>query len=181
LLAAADAGPLDELRTAEAQHLRGQITLEQRRGHEAARLLIGAARRLEPLDVVLARETYLQALGAALWAGESEQPGILREIAAAARAAPPGPVPARAADVLLDGLAIRQIEGYTAAAPTLARALKRILALNAGTDIDVGCGMTTLGTPWPSARSASRAVPARSSSCSTRSTSWPGLTSTLAK
>ena len=138
LLAAADAGPPDELRTAEAQHLRGQITLEQRRGHEAARLLIGAARRLEPLDVGLARETYLQALGAALWAGESEQPGILREIAAAARAAPPGPVPARAADVLLDALAIRQIEGHTAAAPTLARALKRILALNAGTDIDVG-------------------------------------------
>jgi DNA-binding CsgD family transcriptional regulator len=138
LLAAADAGPPDELRTAEAQHLRGQVTLEQRRGHEAARLLIGAARRLESLDVGLARETYLQALGAALWAGESEQPGILREIAAAASTAPPGPVPARAADVLLDGLAIRQMEGHTAAAPTLARALQDILALNAGTDIDVG-------------------------------------------
>ena len=138
LLAAAAAGPPDELRTAEAQHLRGQIALEQRRGHEATRLLIGAARRLEPLDVGLARETYLQALGAALWAGESEQPGMLREIAAASRLAPPGPVPARAADVLLGGLAIRQIEGHTAAAPTLARALREILALNAGTDIDVG-------------------------------------------
>ena len=138
LLAAADAGPPDELRTAEAQHLRGQITLEQRRGHEAARLLIGAARRLEPLDVGLARETYLQALGAAIWAGESEQPGILREVAAAARAAPTGPEPLRASDVLLDAFAIRLMEGHTAAAPTLARALKRILALDAGTDIDVG-------------------------------------------
>ena len=108
LLAATDAGPPDELRTAEAQHLRGQIALEQRRGHEAARLLIGAARRLEPLDVGLARETYLQALGAALWAGESEQPGMLREIAAAARLAPPGPVPARAVDVLLERLAMRR-------------------------------------------------------------------------
>ena len=138
LLAAADAGPPDELRTAEAQHLRGLITLEQRRGHEAARLLIGAAGRLETLDVGLARETYLQALGAALWAGESEQPGILRETAAAARTAPPAPVPARAADILLDGLVIRQIEGHAAAAPTMARALREILALNAGTDIDVG-------------------------------------------
>jgi DNA-binding CsgD family transcriptional regulator len=138
LLAAADAGPPDELRTAEALHLHGQITLEQRRGHEAARLLISAARRLEPLDVGLARETYLQALGAALWAGDSEQPGILREIAAAARSAPPALVPARAADVLLDGLAVREIDGHTAAVPALARALQDILALNAGTDIDVG-------------------------------------------
>jgi DNA-binding CsgD family transcriptional regulator len=137
-LLAADAGPPDELRTAEAQHLRGQITLEQRRGHEAARLLVGAARRLEPLDAGLARETYLQALGAAIWAGESEQPGILREVAAAARAAPTGPEPLRASDVLLDAFAIRLIEGHTAAAPTLALALKRILALDAGTDIDVG-------------------------------------------
>ncbi len=63
---------------------------------------------------------------------------MLREIAAVGRLAPPGPVPARAADVLLDGLAIWQIEGHTAAAPTLARALREILALNAGTDIDVG-------------------------------------------
>jgi DNA-binding CsgD family transcriptional regulator len=138
LLAAADAGPPDELRAAEAQHLRGQVALEQRRGHEAARLLIGAAQRLEPLDVGLARETYLQGLGAALWAGESEQPGILREVAAAARTAPSRLVPARAADDLLDGLAIRLTEGHTAAAPTLARAVRGILALNAGTDIDVG-------------------------------------------
>ena len=138
LLVAADAGPPDELRTAEAQHLRGQIALEQRRGHESARLLIGAARRLESLDVGVARETYLQALGAALWAGESEQSGILREVAAAARTAPPAPVPPRAADVLLDGLAIRYVEGHAAAAPTLARALQEVLALNPGTDIDVG-------------------------------------------
>ena len=138
LLAAADAGPPDELRTAEAQHLRGQITLEQRRGHEAARLLIGAARRLEPLDVGLARETYLQALGAALWAGESEQPGILLEIATAARAAPPARYPlARQTSCWTDWLSGRS-RATRRPRPTLARALKRILALNPGTDIDVG-------------------------------------------
>ncbi|HEX6524658.1 MAG TPA: LuxR C-terminal-related transcriptional regulator, partial [Streptosporangiaceae bacterium] len=137
LLAEADAGPPDELRTAEAQHLRGQIALEQRHGHEAARLLVGAARRLEPLDTRSARETHLQALGAAIWAGDSEQPGILREIAAATRAAPPGPMPARAEDVLLDALAIRLLEGHTAAVPALARAQREMLTLNPGTDIDV--------------------------------------------
>src|SRR5262249_4597828 len=50
LLAQAEAGPPDELRDAEAERLRGQITFEQRRGSEAAGLLLGAARRLEPLD-----------------------------------------------------------------------------------------------------------------------------------
>jgi DNA-binding CsgD family transcriptional regulator len=138
LLAAADAGPPDGLRTAEVQHLRGLIALEQRRGHEAARLLVGAARRLEPLDARLARETHLQALGAAIWTGESEQPGILREIAAAARTAPDSPEPPRAEDVLLDAFASRLIEGHAAAVPTLARALRQMLALNPGTDLDVG-------------------------------------------
>ena len=138
LVAAADAGPPDELRAAEAQHLRGQIALEQRRGYEAARLLVGAARRLEPLDARLARETHLQALGAAIWAGESEQPGSLSEIAAATQTAPSGPEPPRAEDILLDALAIRLLEGHTAAVPTLARAQQAMLALNPGADIDVG-------------------------------------------
>ena len=127
LLTAADAGPPDELRVAEAQHLRGQIALEQRRGHEAARLLVGAARQLEPLDTSLAREAHLQALGAAIWAGEAE-PGTLREFAADTRTAPSSPVPPRAEDVLLDALAIRLLDGHTAAVPALAlpqRAISR--------------------------------------------------------
>jgi DNA-binding CsgD family transcriptional regulator len=134
LLAAADAGPPDELRTAEAQHLRGQIALEQRRGYEAARLLVGAARQLEPLDARQARETHLQAIGAAIWTGESEQPGILGEIAAATRTAPSGPVPPRAEDILLDALAIRLLEGHTAAVPMLAQAQREILGLGSDTD-----------------------------------------------
>jgi DNA-binding CsgD family transcriptional regulator len=138
LLSAADAGPPEERRAAEAQHLRGQVIYEQRRGREAAGLLLGAARRLEPFDAGLAREAYMQALGAALWTGESEQPGILREIATAARTAPPRSAPPRAADVLLDGLAIRLTEGHAAAAPTLAHALRLILDLGLGTDLDVG-------------------------------------------
>ena len=75
LLVAVDAGPLDALQTAEVEHLRGQIALEQRRGGDAARLLLSAARRLEPLNADLARETHLEALVAAMWAGDLDTPG----------------------------------------------------------------------------------------------------------
>ena len=56
------------------------------------------------------------------------------EAAKAARAAPLGPDPPRAVDVLLDGLVLRLTSGYAAAAPTLARALEMLLALKMGPD-----------------------------------------------
>jgi hypothetical protein len=40
--------------------------------------------------------------------------------------------------VLLDAFAIRLTEGHTTAAPTLAHALRLILDLDLGTDLDVG-------------------------------------------
>ena len=119
------------------EHLRGQIAVIQRRGNDGARLLLSAARRLEPLNPGLARETHLEALVAAMWAADLDRPGGLREAAEAARAAPPGPEPPRAVDVLLDAFALRLTEGYAAAAPTLARALKLALALDVASD-DVG-------------------------------------------
>jgi hypothetical protein len=72
-------------------HLRGQIALQQRRSSDGARLLLSAARRLEPLDAFLARETHLEALSAAMWVGDLDRPGGVREAAEAARAAPPVP------------------------------------------------------------------------------------------
>ena len=134
LLVAVEAGPPDALRTAEVEHLRGQIAFDQRRISEAARLLLSAARHLEPLNAGSARETYLEALGAAVWAADLGRAGGLREAAEAARAAPSGPRPPRVVDVLLDALALRLTEGYVAAAPTLTRALELFLALDAGTD-----------------------------------------------
>jgi DNA-binding CsgD family transcriptional regulator len=133
-LVAVEAGPLDELRTAEVEHLRGQIALDQRRGTDAARLLLSAARRLEPLDIGLARETHLEALWeAAMWSGDLDIPGGVREAAEAALAAPPGPDPPRAADVLLDAFALRLTDGHAAAA-TLTRALELVL------DLDISSG-----------------------------------------
>jgi DNA-binding CsgD family transcriptional regulator len=137
LLVGVEAGPLDALSAAEVEHLRGQIALVQRRGSEAGQLLLSAARRLEPLDAALARETHLEALGTAAWAGDLDRPGALRAAAEAARAAPPGPDPPRPVDVLLDGFALRLTEGYAAAAPTLTRALQLVVALDV-TDDRVG-------------------------------------------
>ena len=95
LLVEVEAGPLDELGRAHAELLRGQIALEQRRPDDAGRLLVSAARRLEPLDPELARETYLEALGGAM-VGDLEVPGGARAFAEAARAARSRPAPPRA-------------------------------------------------------------------------------------
>ena len=131
LLVAAEAGPREALRMAQVEHLRGQIALDQRRGSDASRLLLSAARRFEPLNAGLARETHLEALWeAAMWAGELDHANAVREAAEAARAAPPGPEPPRAVDHLLDAFALRFTQGYAAAAPTLAIALELVLGLD---------------------------------------------------
>jgi DNA-binding CsgD family transcriptional regulator len=135
LLVAVEAGPLGQLQTAEVEHMRGQIALDQRRGRDAARLLLSAARRLEPLNAALAREAYLEALWeAAMWAGDLDIPGGVREVAEAARGTPPGLDPPRAVDVLLDAFALRLTQGHAAAAPALAQGLELVLALDFGTD-----------------------------------------------
>jgi DNA-binding CsgD family transcriptional regulator len=137
LLVAVEAGPLDPLSAAEVEHLRGLIALVQRHPSDAARLLLSAARRLEPLDAGLARDTHLDALWAAMWAGDLGSPGGVAAAAEAARAAPPGPEPSRAVDVLLDAFVLRLTQSYAAAAPSLARALELSLALNV-TNHEVG-------------------------------------------
>jgi len=123
LLAAAEAGPLDEFQLARADLLSGQIAFATSRGSDVPPLLLKAAKRLEPLDARLARETYLQALSGAVYAGRVVTGGGLRKAAEAARAAPAVPQPPSAPNLLLDGLALLITEGYAAAAPALKRAL----------------------------------------------------------
>jgi DNA-binding CsgD family transcriptional regulator len=127
LLATADAGPLDELSRALLQRARAQIAFDLRRGSDAPPLLLRAAKRLEPLDADLARETYLQAMIAAIYAGELASPDDTLEVARAARCAPLDDVPLPARQRLLQGLAIRLTDGYAAAAPTLTSALRAYL------------------------------------------------------
>jgi DNA-binding CsgD family transcriptional regulator len=137
LLAAAESGPLDELQRARLARLRAQIVFAQRRGSDAPQLLLDAARGLEGLDDGVARETYLEAFAAAIYAGRLGRHIRLREVAEAARAAPPGPEPPRSIDLLLDGLASRFIDGYAAGVPVLRRALRAIAAEDAGHERDL--------------------------------------------
>jgi DNA-binding CsgD family transcriptional regulator/tetratricopeptide (TPR) repeat protein len=126
LLRTAEAGPLDELQHARADLLRGQIAFASSRGGDTPALLLQAAKRFEVLDVGLARETYLEAISAAVYAGRfvTDDSVGLRAAAEAARAAPAASQPPTAPDLLLDGLALLITEGYAAAAPTLKRALR---------------------------------------------------------
>ncbi len=119
LLALAEMGPLDDLQRARADRLRARLAFAQRRGGDAPPLLLRAARRLEPLDPALARETYLEALGAALSAGHRE---TLVEASRALRAAPP-PEPPGAAELLLTGQALVLTDGRAAGMPVLTKAL----------------------------------------------------------
>jgi DNA-binding CsgD family transcriptional regulator len=136
LLVDIEAGVLDELGRARIDLLRAQIALEQRRGGDAGRLFMSAAKRLEPIDPELARETYLDALAGAM-SSDVEVVGGPPAVAQAARAAPAGSAPPRTVDLLLDAFAIRLTDGYPAAAPTLARALELLLAIDVSNE-DVG-------------------------------------------
>ena len=88
--------------------------------------MLNAAKRLEPLDVGLARETYLEALQAAMFVGRLARGCGVLEVAQAARQAPASSQPPRIADLLLDGLALRATEGYLAGTPILRRALSAL-------------------------------------------------------
>jgi DNA-binding CsgD family transcriptional regulator len=122
LLATAEAGPVDDVQGARSDLLRGQIAFASGPGSDAPLLLLKAARRLEPLDPDLARETYLDAWLAALYAGHLAVGGNLEEVSRAARATPAPPRPPRPADLLLDGLALLVTAGPAAAAPALRQA-----------------------------------------------------------
>ena len=134
LAESADAGPLDEFQRAQVDVLRARISFATDRGSEAPRLLLTAAKRLEPLDTRLARELYLDALTAALFAGRLGGAGDARHVATAARAAPPSAPPPRAADLLLDGLAVLISEGHGAGTPILRKALRAFHRDEIGTE-----------------------------------------------
>ena len=133
LLAAAESGPLDEFARARLDRLQAEVAFAQKRGGDAPLLLLEAARKLEPLDVRLSRDTHLDAWSAALFAGGMASAGsslldVSRAVATAPTAEPPLP-----RDLLLDGLALFFTEGRHAAAPVLRRAV----AAYASTEVSV--------------------------------------------
>ena len=131
LLAAAQAGPLDELQRAQTDLVRAQLAFVSSRGTDATPLLLAAARRLEPLDISTARETYIDAFSAALFGARLNGSVGVREVAEAARAAPrpPDAEPATA-DPLLDAL-VALADDYASAVPLCREAVQRLSGENA--------------------------------------------------
>jgi hypothetical protein len=92
---------------------------------EPAAQLLNAAKRLEPLDDGLAREAYLEALAAAMYAGRLGEPGALVSVAEAALAAVGRvPTPHRPIDLLLSGMANRIVGGMSAGSDPIRTALQ---------------------------------------------------------
>lgn len=121
LLANAEAGEFSEFQKARGDLLRGHIAFAAGRADDAPPLLLTAARRLEPLDLDLARESYLIAWGAAMTTGQRSGDARL-EISRAVQALPPPQDPQRPIDLLLAGLALLTTDGHGAATATLQKA-----------------------------------------------------------
>jgi DNA-binding CsgD family transcriptional regulator len=121
LLAAIDIDALDAPAGARVALMRARAGFWTD-GTPAPRSLLDAARVLESVDVALARETYLRALGGAWYAGRFAQGAGLHEVAVAARTAPVPSYRPRACDLLLDALAVRVCAGLGEAEPLLRQA-----------------------------------------------------------
>ncbi|MGW4353222.1 AAA family ATPase [Nocardia sp. NPDC004582] len=135
LVAEAEAHAVDDLQRARADLVRGLIGRAARSGREAPVALVRAARRLESLDPRLARDTYLDAWGAALVAGRLAHPdGDLTLVSRAARSAPPAS-PASPIDSLGPGLATLVTDGTAAAAPALRQAVRSFLDTGVAPDV----------------------------------------------
>ena len=134
LLAAARVGPLDELQRARLDLLRAEAAYSESRGSEAPALLLRAAKTLDTLDPKLARETYLDAWSAALFAGRLASTGGLHHVSREALAAPRPAGPPRPSDLLLDGFARAFTDGRSAAAPVLERAARDFATSDVATE-----------------------------------------------
>jgi DNA-binding CsgD family transcriptional regulator len=151
LAAVAEHGPLEDLHRAELDALLGQIAFARDRGNEASPRMLRAASRLERVDLRLARETYLDALVAALFSSHLAVDGGAQVVAEAVRAVrrPKGPM--LAADLLLDGLALFITDGYKLGTPVLKEALDRFQGDEVGVEERLrwsGLAGGTAGALW---------------------------------
>jgi DNA-binding CsgD family transcriptional regulator len=131
LIAVAEAEPIDEVQRARAELLRGQIAFQSGAGADGPLLMLDAARRLEPLDMKLARQTYLTAWGAAFMsAGPFGGTDVLLELCRSIRGLPPPAATADLLDMLLDGLALLILDGAGAAVAPLQRVAAAVSGLS---------------------------------------------------
>ncbi|HEY0813403.1 MAG TPA: AAA family ATPase [Pseudonocardia sp.] len=127
LLSAAQTASLDDAARARIDRVRAAVSFATKGGNEALPQLLTAARRLEAVDARLARDTYLDALSAAMIAGRLASGPGARQVAEAVRTSPSPDTP-RKGDALLEGLAVLFTDGYAQAAATSHRAVRAIAA-----------------------------------------------------
>ena len=125
----------DDVARGLAKRLNGRIRFAEGNATEAAGILADASRELAP-KARLARDTLLEALEAATWAG----PTRTLEIVSAARALPPASCPPTVTDLLLEGFCARFTAGYAASVGPLRAA---VAALRAD-DLDPATGLRWL-------------------------------------
>jgi DNA-binding CsgD family transcriptional regulator len=141
----------DAMMRGQARRLTGEILFIQGKAREAAVVLEAASRALAPDDRA-ARDTVLQALRAAIWAG----PADTHQTATAARSFPPAArsaagSAAEVTDLLLEGFGARFTVGYRAAAGPLRAAIAALLADDLDPAIVLrwsGLGVSAAGSLW---------------------------------
>ncbi|HEY9264269.1 MAG TPA: LuxR family transcriptional regulator, partial [Mycobacterium sp.] len=138
LLAVAETSPLSEADQARAALLHAQCQFSTDRGQDAAPLLLAAAQQLESVDPELSRETYLEAISAAMFAGRLADGANRRRVALSARSGPPSGTPPTSGDRLLDALTIRFTDGYQSSVPTVQSMLRSFTAAQLTRD-DLHC------------------------------------------
>lgn len=126
LLDMAELCPLDDYQRARSQRLRAQIALAVSRGSDALPLLLDAANRIAAFDPDLARESRLEALAAAMYAGHPADDPEVQRVALATLAAPPPAQPSDPVDALARGLATVFTKGFAEGVPPLRVALEAI-------------------------------------------------------
>ena len=137
-------------------------------------LLLDAAKRFEPLDVALARETYLEAFAAAMSAGRLSDDVGVSEVGMAARAAPAAPLPPRAIDLLLDGLVVHVTQGYAAGvAPWRARCRRSTSPTTPTATTCAGSGWRIESRSSCGTTTSRRSPRASSGSLATPAGAWP--------
>jgi hypothetical protein len=122
LLSLVESAPLDDLQRGRLELLQGTAAYAQRRGSDAPPLLLKAAKTLEVLDPTLARNTYLDAWSAALFAGKLASTGSLYDVSEQARQTTATVNPPRPCDRLLDGFSLLLTGDRAAATPVLQEA-----------------------------------------------------------
>jgi DNA-binding CsgD family transcriptional regulator len=133
-------GTTDELQRVRAERLRLSIAIEHGTSAQPAKMLLDLAHELEPLDVRLARDAHLDALMAAVLAGDLDVRDGARVIARTAQSAPRvAKEKVVAGDLLLDGIATMYAESRVAAAPILRQAFDMLRTEGKLSSLRFGC------------------------------------------